>query len=176
MKSKKIYILIGPKGSGKSFIGILFDKYFQIDFLRVEDWVKELKKGRNIDNEEYVKEVFQTIENRIRQSLNKIDNLVFESTGLTEHFDRMLSSLQSDFKVITIKVNTDTNVCLNRIRSRDQSIHIEVSDEQIYEINAAVLAKNWNSDFEIENSNKTIDELKTEIKKIIKCSAPNKAK
>lgn len=35
---KFIYVLVGPKGSGKSFIGELFDRYFHIHFVRVEDW------------------------------------------------------------------------------------------------------------------------------------------
>lgn len=142
IKPKTIYLLIGAKGSGKSLIGTIFHKYCQVNFLRVEDWAKEVKKGRNINNEEYVKEVFLTIENGIRHSLQKLDTVVFESTGLTEHFDKMLLSLQSDFKVITIKVNSDKAICLDRVKSRDKSMHIAVSDDQVNEINSAVLAKN----------------------------------
>ncbi|EOZ98800.1 hypothetical protein A33Q_1454 [Indibacter alkaliphilus LW1] len=37
MKSKIIYLLIGQKGSGKSFIGTLMEKEFGIKFIRVED-------------------------------------------------------------------------------------------------------------------------------------------
>ena len=41
-----IYLLIGAKGSGKSFIGNLMEREFNIKFLRVEDWVKNVKTGK----------------------------------------------------------------------------------------------------------------------------------
>lgn len=78
-KDKHIYLLIGPKGSGKSYIGTLFEKYFDIKFFRVENWVLEIKKDWDVMDEEYTKIVFQTIESKIRQALNKTDHLVFES-------------------------------------------------------------------------------------------------
>lgn len=168
---KQIFLLIGPKGSGKSFIGTLFEHYFQIDFLRVEDYVKKVKGDRGIDDETYLKEVFEIMENAVRQSLNNSNSVVFESTGLTDHFDKMLKNLKTDFNVTTIKVNVSKELCLWRIKTRDQSIHINVSDDQVNFINSAVLTKNLNTDFEIENSNKSIEELNSEIKKILKITA-----
>lgn len=95
---KRIYLLIGQKGSGKSFIGTLMEKEFRIKFIRVEDWAKKIKKDRNVDSEAYLKQVFEENENEIRDSLTDMDKIVFESTGLTEHFDIMLESLRRDFK------------------------------------------------------------------------------
>ena len=37
MENKTIYLLLGQKGSGKTFIGYLFEKHFQRKFIRVED-------------------------------------------------------------------------------------------------------------------------------------------
>ena len=48
---KEIFLLIGQKGSGKSFIGTLMDKEFGINFIRVEDWAKKIRKDRDVDNE-----------------------------------------------------------------------------------------------------------------------------
>lgn len=42
---KNIILLIGQKGSGKSFIGNIFEKEFGIKFIRVEDWAKHIKKS-----------------------------------------------------------------------------------------------------------------------------------
>ncbi len=105
---------------------------------------------------------------------NKTDELVFESTGLTEYFDEMLLNLQSDFKVITINVDCDPDICLRRVHSRDQSIHIDVSDEEVNEINSARMSEKPDTDFQIFNSEETVDELKTQIKEIIKFTADTK--
>ena len=163
-----IFLLIGPKGSGKSFIGTLFNKYYNIKFLRVENWLLEMKKERSINNQEYIRESFQIIEEGVRKSLNKSDKLVFESTGLSSSFDSMLKSLRHDYKVVTIRINTDLDICLQRIRSRDQSIHINISDEQVGEINTAITSKNLKTEFTINNNNKTVIEIKRDINKILK--------
>lgn len=39
---KIIYLLIGPKGSGKTFIGSLMDKHFDIRFIRVDSGKNEV--------------------------------------------------------------------------------------------------------------------------------------
>ena len=167
MKTKQIYLLIGQKGSGKSFIGTIFKKHFNIDFERMENWLLDVKKGRNIDDDEYAKECFQIIENGVRKELEETEILVFESTGLTEHFDSMLSKLQLDYNVTTILIKTDSDICFKRVRTRDQSIHINISDKQLEKINSAVLSKNLKTDFIIENNYKTEGDLIVEIRKII---------
>jgi len=165
---KKIFVLIGFKGSGKSFTGMLFEEFFEIKFIRVEDWAKHVKKDRIIDNDDYLKEVFQVIENGIRDSLKKFDNVVFESTGLTRYFDSMLNNLRTDYKVTTIKINADKDLCMERVRTRDQSIHINVSDNEVEMINNAVARKMMQTDFEIDNNNSTKNELKEQISEIVK--------
>jgi shikimate kinase len=51
MKNKIVYLLIGPKGSGKSFIGTLMDERLGIRFIRVENISKKVKKDRQIDDQ-----------------------------------------------------------------------------------------------------------------------------
>jgi len=168
MHNKQVYILIGPKGSGKSFIGNIFRKYFNIDFIRVEDRILKVKGDRDIENEAYIKDAFQTVEEGLRKTLIEIDSLVFESTGLTEHFNKLLDNLKADYNVITIKINAELNICLNRVKTRDQSIHINVSDDQVEKINALVFSMNLRTDYVIDNNDKSVDDLITEIKRILK--------
>ncbi|MBX7215857.1 MAG: hypothetical protein K1X90_02730 [Candidatus Kapabacteria bacterium] len=170
MNNKSIYLLIGQKGSGKSFIGAILDKEFGIKFIRVEDWAKQIKKDRDIDNDTYLKQVFAEIENGIRRALHETDKLVFESTGLTEYFDAMFENLRRDFHVTTIGVNVESNLCLERIKRRDQTIHINVSDDQVLMINNKVREKNFKTDFTINNENKTTQELVAELKEILSLS------
>lgn len=167
MKSKIIYLLIGQKGSGKSFIGTLMEKEFGIKFIRVEDWAKKIKKDRNVDNEAYLKQVFEEIESGIRDSLGDMDKIVFESTGLTEYFDIMLKSLRRDFQLTTIGVYADSTTCLKRVKSRDQEIHINISDDQVLMINEKVRERNFETDFSIINEDKSEKELINEIAKNI---------
>lgn len=167
MKSKIIYLLIGQKGSGKSFVGTLMEKEYGIKFIRVEDWAKKIKKDRDVNNETYLKQVFEEIENGIRDSLTDKDKIVFESTGLTEYFDIMLESLRRDFQVTTIGVYADSTTCLKRVKSRDQNIHINVSDDQVLMINNQVRERNFETDFLIINENTSEKELINEIAKNI---------
>lgn len=167
MQQKSIYLLIGQKGSGKSFIGTIFDKEFGIQFVRVEDWAKQIKRDREINDESYLRQVFAEIEKGIRQTLLGTDKLVFESTGLTEYFDAMLESLKKDFKVTTIAIKADSATCLERVRSRDLKIHINVSDDQVLMVNRKVLERNMKTDFYIENENRSKEALMTEVGKIL---------
>jgi shikimate kinase len=164
---KNIFLLIGPKGCGKSFIGMIFDRHFHVHFVRVEDAVKKIRRDRDMADEAYICEAFETIESAVRQSLESYNSVVFESTGLSDHFDNMLQNLKTDFHVTTINVNAEKELCLERVGTRDRSVHINVSDKEVNTINTAVIAKNFKADFEIENSDKPEKELIKEIRKII---------
>jgi shikimate kinase len=166
-KRKEIFLLIGQKGSGKSFIGSILEKEFGIKFIRVEDWAKQVRKNRAVNNEAYLNQVFQVIENGIRNALNDIDKLVFESTGLTDYFDQMLVSLKKDFKVTTIGIYADNSICLDRVRTRDQTIHINISDSQVTKINDMVRERDYQTDFRINNESKTEKALMKELEKIL---------
>ena len=169
-----IYLLLGQKGSGKTYIGNLFDKEFKIKFLRVEDWAKKVKKDRQFDNTEYLNEVFNVIETGVRNSLKIYSEIVFESTGLTDQFDRMLANLMKDYKVVTIGVQTDSKLCVDRVRTRDQSIHINVSDDQLNEINHQVIKKGIKTNYVLQNNNSTYDKLINEVSKILTNVSPNR--
>lgn len=173
LKNKTIYLLIGPKGSGKSFVGSFMEQQFNIKFIRVEDWVKEVKKERQIDDETYLSDAFQCIEAGVRAVLDTYSEIVFESTGLTVYFDQMLINLRKDFKVITIKIQADSALCLERVKTRDQSIHINVSDDQVNNLNKQVQIKNINTNYILNNNSKNSKELIAEIGNIIKTETQN---
>lgn len=160
-------MLVGPKGSGKSFIGELMQEHFGITFLRVESWVKDLKKDRAISHEGYLAEVFNTIEVGVRKALDEHDQVVFESTALTKQFESMFQSLKADFAMTTIGVWATQSKCMERIRSRDQSIHIQVSEEEIRAINSMAADRVAKTDFKIDNSEATVDELVGNLKEIV---------
>lgn len=168
--NKIIYLLIGPKGSGKTFIGSLFNQY-GVEFVRVEDWAKEVKGSRDVTDKSYIDEIFRLIEELLTEKMHQTDRIVFESTGLTDSFDRMLENLQQKFRMVLIKVEVDGSLCLDRVKTRDQSIHVNVSDEQVNMTNSLVRQKKFDFDYVINNNNFSKEELLSKIGIIVGNSA-----
>jgi len=159
MLKRTVIILIGPKGSGKTFVGNLIQEKFGFKFVRVEDWVRNIRKGRAVDDPEYASQVFSVIEGGVKERLLQEKIIVFESTGLTDYFDLMLKNLQKEYHVITIGITANLDMCIERIRHRDQSLHINVSDDEIKLINNAVIIKNINTEYQLSNSDNTTEKL-----------------
>ncbi len=167
MARKKIYLLLGPKGAGKTFLGGLMEEHYQVPFLRVEDTIKELAVKVDVNDEDYLKLVFSTIETHVRNKLNQHDSLSFESTGLSNYYDEMLASLQLDFDVITIGIKASPESCLQRIKSRDQSIHIPFDDQELMAINTKALSKQHNLNHIIENESLDKEQLVEKLEPIV---------
>jgi dephospho-CoA kinase len=168
-EKKTVYLLIGPKGSGKSFLGELFQQHLDIPFIRVEDWAREIKRARAVTDAAYIREIFERIHRGIVHKLEEehLSELVFESTGLTDHFDRLLADLKRRYRVVTIRISADPDLCLERVRTRDQAIHVKVSDAQVEQINAAARKKDISCDFQIDNSGRKAEELTEAIRLIV---------
>jgi shikimate kinase len=156
---KQIYILVGPKGSGKTYIGSLLESRAGIPFLRVEDIALRVKKNRHYTDGTYVQEVFGAIEQEVRSRLETREELVFESTGLTDAFALMLRKLQGEFSVVLIRIVTDPEKCEWRVQHRDQSLHVNVSDEQVRTINALAVSKAFAFAGEIHNNVATPNQI-----------------
>ncbi|MDN5210599.1 AAA family ATPase [Fulvivirgaceae bacterium BMA12] len=167
---KKIYILIGPKGSGKTFIGNLLSSHFSMPFLPVEAIALKLKNERNYDNDTYILEVFEAIEKAVRKCLVQGDEIIFEATGLTDAFDKMLLRLQGDFNVKLIKIITRPEICLDRIKTRDNTQQIKMADNDIQAINSLSMDKTFVFDGEIDNNKATGQQIIDAFRKIIKAT------
>jgi hypothetical protein len=123
-----LYILIGPKGSGKTYIGSRIEQLTGIKFLRVEPLFLQR------------------------------DKVVIESLGAGEGFNRMYASLKEKYEVRLIKLETDLDECLRRVRERDNANHIPVSDDKVREYNriAASVKHPW--DAVIDNNGPATDD------------------
>lgn len=99
----------------------------------------------------YVREVFGAIEAAVRERLRSSAELIIESTGLTEAFDGMLARLEQDFTVNLVRVRAGAETCLRRVKERDQSLHVDVSDAHVQQIDDMVAAKSWPFKGEIDN-------------------------
>lgn len=145
---KTLFMLIGPKGSGKTHIGTIVNQYTDIVFLRVEPIWLALKSGE--DGWEKVEENIDTM----FQTHNKI---MIESLGVGEGFDRLHTSLAKKYLIKMIRVYADLDTCFNRVKNRDNAEHIRVSDDRVIEFNktAATVKHDWN--LEINNNDLATD-------------------
>lgn len=69
--------------------------------------------------------MFETFEHEIREELRQTDKIVFESTGLTDYFAEMFRNSKKDFSVIPNKLLVGEEICLQRVKTRDQSIQMK---------------------------------------------------
>jgi predicted ABC-type ATPase len=140
---KRLHILIGPKGSGKTTIGTLIAQRTDIHFLRVEPiWL-----GLETDEDGWEK-----VEASIDALFLIHDRVMIESLGAGEGFARMYASLAGKYSVKLIRVVADLDTCLARVKTRNSRDHIPVSDDQVEALNriAAIVDLDW--DLEIDNN------------------------
>lgn len=149
MTSKVLYMLIGPKGAGKTYIGTLVNTHTDIRFIRVESIWLSLQAG-----EDGWKKVEQVIDTTFK-SHNKV---IIESLGAGEEFGKFRASLEQKYTLKMIRVYADLDICFARVKSRNSADHISVSDDKVEQYNkiAATVMYDW--DLEINNNAPASDE------------------
>ena len=163
---RQLLILIGLKGSGKTYIGSLIQERLGINFIRVEDIWLTMKQKRF--SEDYFSEGFRLVEQEIENQFKSSDLVSIESTGTSKYFKRFLRALGNKYNLKLIKIDTSPDTCLKRIKSRDSSIHIPVSDDIIQQVNRAALEVDIEFDTVIENENASDNEILMKINEMIK--------
>ncbi len=143
-----LYMLIGPKGSGKTHIGMLVNQYTDIHFLRVEPIWLSLQPGED---------AWDKIEHTIDTLFQTHDKVMIESLGVGEGFRGLHASLTKKYPIKLIQVVADLDICLARVKSRSSADHIAVSDDQVMEYNqiAAGIIYYW--DLVIDNNDPAAD-------------------
>lgn len=145
----------------------MLSDHFQITFLHVESIALRLKKGRDYKDSAYIEQVFNEIEKEVRRNLVHNEELIFEATGLTDAFDSMLLRLQKDFNVKLINVRTKPELCLSRVKTRDSSQQVKVSEEDVMAINIRSVEKKFAFDGNIDNNHGGKEEIITSFEGIM---------
>ena len=142
---KRVFILVGPKGSGKTHIGSLLEKEIGLKFLSVEKLGLENIPKSKLTGYELEKEGFHHEEMAIDRILTEEDAMSFEATGSSEYFLTVLDRLRVKYEVKLVKVFSPLPTCYHRIKQRGTANHIPVSEERIKMINekAAKVELNW---------------------------------
>ena len=141
--NKILYILIGPKGSGKTTIGILVHRQTDIIFLRVEPIWLGLEPGED---------GWDKVEGAIDEMFLPHDRLMIESLGAGEGFRRFHASLARKYTVKLIHIVADLDTCRDRVRGRDNKDHIAVSDDRLEAYNRIAAAVDLDWSLKIDNN------------------------
>lgn len=141
-------MLIGPKGAGKTHIGMLVDRHTDITFLRVEPIWLGLQPGE--DGWEKVEAAIDTM----FQMHNKV---MIESLGIGEGFREFHKFLAEKYLIKMIRVYADLDTCLTRVKSRNSIDHIAVSDDKVEEYNKIASAVKYDWDLKINNDHPASD-------------------
>lgn len=150
--AKRVIALVGPKGAGKSTIGSLLGERLGVHFVRVEPLILDLRACLGADHPELERQGFALVLSAITDALAEHDAVCFESTGASRHFSWLLSELEQLAHVLFVRVVASREQCAVRVRSRDSSVHIPVSDDRLEEINAAASLVSLPWAAEIDNS------------------------
>lgn len=145
---KTLFMLIGPKGSGKTHIGTLVNRHTDIVFLRVEPiWL-----GLDLDEDGWKK-----VEAVIDTTFQQHSKVMIESLGIGAGFSRFHTSLAGKYAIKLIRVYADLETCLTRVKTRNNVDHIAVSDARVAELNQIASAVNYDWDLEINNNDLATD-------------------
>jgi shikimate kinase len=152
-KQNILLLLVGLKGAGKTFTGTLLEKHLNIKFLRIEPIFLEIMRSEpqlaGIDLE---KRGFQTVLETLDDLAKTHPILCIESTGTAHTFPELLAALQQRFQVLLIQIQTPFETCIERVKNRETSVHIPVSDHRLREINEVALTVNLPWDLVIDNA------------------------
>jgi shikimate kinase len=145
---KTLYMLIGPKGSGKTYIGTLVDRQSDIRFIRVEPIWLSLQPG-----EDGWKKVEQVIDTTFQSH----DKVMIESLGAGDGFRGLHASLAQKYSIKMIRVVADLATCLKRVQTRNNADHIAVSDDKVVEYNKIAAQVSYDWALEINNEQPASD-------------------
>ena len=110
---------------------------------------------------------WQKVIESINECFAKYEKVMIENLGAGHDFQNFLSILQNQYQTKIIKVKTDLSLCYKRVKERNNSNHIPVSDHKVKEYNetASIVTLNW--DLVVDNNGiQHIDNIIEKIKNL----------
>ena len=109
-------VLLGPPGSGKTFIGNLLEKQGIAHYTEMEEKLLHLF-GRGQTFAKHKAEALQFIQQHYELEFNSVlYPIVIESTGVSDR--PMLEGFEKKYRILFIKIDTPKSVCIERVQNR----------------------------------------------------------
>lgn len=143
--------LIGPKGSGKSFTGKLLERALGIPFLRVEPIWLMIKQEGVLFDAEYLQRGMNAVVSAAQELAGRTHAFSLESTGAFDDMEGFIDRFKPFCTPRLVQVRAGAETSLRRVRTRDQSEHINVSDAIVEDVNRRSFAVRLQFELVIEN-------------------------
>jgi predicted kinase len=147
---RRILLLVGPKGSGKTHVGALLERTLGIPYVRVEAIFLGLAAG-GLAGPALEAAGFRRAVEATGEALAASGRACLDTTATAPSFPAYLEALRALAPVVLVAVRAPPETCLARIRSRDAAAHLPAGEDRIAAINeaAARVALPW--DLVLEN-------------------------
>lgn len=148
----QLVVLVGPKGAGKTTLGRALAGRAGVHFLEVELLAQRvLAATRGVLDEAYAARFFDALRVELERLETAHDVLVIETTGASIHAEAFVAALASRHELLLVRVEAPADVCAARIRARDPSRQVAVSDDLIAEMHRRTEALRWPWDLTVSN-------------------------
>lgn len=148
---RTVLVLLGPKGAGKTYVGTLIQRELGVRFVRAEPIFLEHQRTSTLTGVARDAAGYAKVLSAVEDVLARESRVCFESTGASPAFAPFLEQLRARFDVRVVGVRAPLDRCAERVRTRDLSQHITVSDHRVTEINARAAEVAIPCDVEIDN-------------------------
>lgn len=131
----QILILLGPNGVGKTTIGQMLQTVFECEFVSIELFFMQ----RYSSYEEYRQhrqQAYADFEQHLGALVARAEKhpIVFEEVGASEVSFKLISNLQSDYRVSLVSVMASESTCLQRVKARGGHSNFPKSPEFVLEV------------------------------------------
>ena len=155
-----LILLIGPKGSGKSYIGRTLEARFGVHFFHVEPlWLEYYAECKAANREPVIVEGIAKVQPVLKRALEEYAHVCVETTGASPEILTALLSLRPREEIIVARVSAPLEVCLRRVSGRDQTYQIPMEMEAVRKVHALSESLQLRSDVTFSNVALTESEI-----------------
>jgi shikimate kinase len=147
-----LILLVGPKGSGKSYIGRTLEARFGVHFFHVEPlWLEYYAECKAANREPVIAEGIARVQPPLIRALDERVHVCVETTGASPEILAALLSLRPRQEIIVARVSAPLEVCLRRVSGRDQTYQIPMEREAVRTVHGLSESLQLPSDIMVDN-------------------------
>jgi cytidylate kinase len=155
-----LILLVGPKGSGKTYVGRLLETQLGVHFFHVEPyWMRYHAACAEIGQPVHLADGIARIHPLIAEALGTHEHVCVETTGASPEILNDLLTVGEPFGLLLVKVDAPLAVCLERIAARDAAHQIPMRADDIRTVHTLSSALDLPFDIVLDNTGWSDDAL-----------------